>query len=86
MTVFLVVKFCSRGFTACLLGISSDPLPSGIETCPLLTSTLEENEANWPDEWLLFKKLPDYAPRMRRKRVNVIQLPLVEEENNDQAL
>lgn len=31
-----------------------------------------------PDEWLLFKKLPDYAPRMRWKTIdsNVIQLPL----------
>jgi len=29
-----------------------------------------------PDEWLLFKKLPDYAPRTKRKLVDVIQLPL----------
>ncbi len=29
-----------------------------------------------PDEWLLFKKLPDYAPRAKRKRIEVIQLPL----------
>ncbi|OLC62525.1 MAG: hypothetical protein AUH89_01195 [Ktedonobacter sp. 13_1_40CM_4_52_4] len=29
-----------------------------------------------PDEWLLFKKLPDYAPRPKRKMVEVIQLPL----------
>jgi putative transposase len=29
-----------------------------------------------PDEWLLFKKLPDYVPRTKRKRIEVIQLPL----------
>ncbi len=31
-----------------------------------------------PDEWLLFKKLPDYAPRTGRKTGNgaIIQLPL----------
>jgi putative transposase len=29
-----------------------------------------------PDEWLLFKKLPDYAARRKRKQVNVTQLPL----------
>jgi hypothetical protein len=29
-----------------------------------------------PDEWLLFKKLPDYAPRTKRKQVEVLQLPL----------
>jgi hypothetical protein len=29
-----------------------------------------------PDEWLLFKKLPDYAPRTKRKRIDVIQLSL----------
>lgn len=29
-----------------------------------------------PDEWLLFKKLPDDAPRTRRKTVEVIQLSL----------
>jgi hypothetical protein len=29
-----------------------------------------------PDEWLLFKKLPDYAARKRRRQVGVIQLPL----------
>lgn len=28
-----------------------------------------------PDEWLLFKQLPDYAPRAKRKRIEVIQLP-----------
>jgi hypothetical protein len=27
-----------------------------------------------PDEWLLFKQLPDYAPRAKRKRIEVIQL------------
>jgi len=42
-----------------------------------------------PDEWLLFKKLPDDAPRSRRKatRSDVIQLPLsVSDENQQQAL
>ena len=29
-----------------------------------------------PDEWLLFKKLPDYAARTKRKKLEVIQLPL----------
>lgn len=29
-----------------------------------------------PDEWLLFQKLSDYAPRTRRKRLDVLQLPL----------
>ena len=38
-----------------------------------------------PDEWLLFKKLPDYAPRIRRKTVKVIQLPLPTiDENQEQ--
>lgn len=31
-----------------------------------------------PDEWLLFKKLPDYAPRLKRKMIDVFQLPLPE--------
>ncbi len=31
-----------------------------------------------PDEWLLFKKLPDYAMRKRQKKMEVIQLPLPE--------
>ncbi len=41
-----------------------------------------------PDEWLLFKKLPDYAPRTRRKTidVDVIQLPFPDiDENQQQA-
>jgi hypothetical protein len=29
-----------------------------------------------PDEWLLFKKLPEYAVCTKRKRVDVIQLSL----------
>lgn len=29
-----------------------------------------------PDEWLLFKKLPNYTSRTRRKMADVIQLPL----------
>ncbi len=36
-----------------------------------------------PDEWLLFKKLPDYAPRTRQKQAEVIQL-LLPESNEDQ--
>lgn len=40
-----------------------------------------------PDEWLLFKKLPDYAARTRRKKLEVIQLPLPEiDENQQQAV
>lgn len=31
-----------------------------------------------PDEWLLFKKLPDYAARRKHKRVDLIQLPIPE--------
>lgn len=31
-----------------------------------------------PDEWLLFKRLPDYAPRQTRKSVEVIQLAFPE--------
>lgn len=37
-----------------------------------------------PDEWLLFKKLPDYAPRTRRKPVDVIQLSLPDIDENQQ--
>jgi hypothetical protein len=29
-----------------------------------------------PEEWLLFKKLPDYAARKKRRPIGVIQLPL----------
>jgi putative transposase len=29
-----------------------------------------------PDEWVLFKKLPEYAARVKRKRIDVIQLSL----------
>ncbi len=36
-----------------------------------------------PDEWLLFKKLPDYAPRTRQKQAEVIQL-LLPQSNEDQ--
>ena len=40
-----------------------------------------------PDEWLLFKKLPDYAPRIRRKKLEVIQLPLPNiDEHQQQAV
>lgn len=42
-----------------------------------------------PDEWLLFKKLPDYAPRTKRKTIDgdVIQLPFPEsDEDQQQAL
>jgi transposase len=39
-----------------------------------------------PDEWLLFKKLPDYAPRRKRMKLDVLQLPFPEEEGNEQAL
>jgi hypothetical protein len=36
--------------------------------------------------WLLFKKLPEYAPRTKRKPVEVIQLPLPDlDENRPQA-
>ena len=39
-----------------------------------------------PDEWLLFKKLPDYAPCIKRKKLDVIQLPLPDlDENQQQA-
>lgn len=31
-----------------------------------------------PDEWLLFKKFPDYAARRKHKRVDLIQLPIPE--------
>ena len=37
-----------------------------------------------PDEWLLFKKLPDYAPHTKRKQVDVIQLPLPDTDENQQ--
>jgi putative transposase len=29
-----------------------------------------------PDEWLLFKKLPEYAPHRKRKRGDITPLPL----------
>lgn len=35
-----------------------------------------------PDEWLLFKKLPDYAARTRKKRVEVIQLSFLDIDEN----
>lgn len=38
-----------------------------------------------PDEWLFFKKLPDYVPRTRCKRVEVVQLPFPDE-NQQQAV
>jgi hypothetical protein len=31
-----------------------------------------------PDEWLLFKKLPDYTARSKHKSVEAIQLPIPE--------
>jgi hypothetical protein len=40
-----------------------------------------------PDEWLLFKKLPEYAARTKRKRVDVIQLAFPDiGENQQQAV
>ena len=39
-----------------------------------------------PDEWLLFKKLPAYAAHKKRKKLNVLQLPLPKGERNEQAL
>jgi sarcosine oxidase gamma subunit len=39
-----------------------------------------------PDEWLLFMKLPDYAVRKKQKKLDVIQLPLPDlDENQQQA-
>jgi transposase len=39
-----------------------------------------------PDEWLLFKQLPDYAPRAKRKRIEVIELPFPDlEEGHEPA-
>lgn len=39
-----------------------------------------------PDEWVLFKKLPEYPPRTKRKHVEVIQLSLPNiDENQQQA-
>lgn len=35
-----------------------------------------------PDEWLLFKKLPDYAARRKHKRVDLIQLLIPEFEQH----
>lgn len=40
----------------------------------------------WPlglDAWLLFKKLPDYAPRRRRSLVDGIHLPLPNIDENE---
>jgi len=37
-----------------------------------------------PDEWLLFKKLPGYSPRPKRKTVEVIQLPLPTDHEDQQ--
>jgi hypothetical protein len=31
-----------------------------------------------PDEWLFYKKLPEYAPRKKRTKLGVLQLPLPE--------
>lgn len=31
-----------------------------------------------PDDWLLFKKVPSYLPRKKRKRAEIVQLPLPE--------
>ncbi len=39
-----------------------------------------------PDEWLLFKKLPDYAARKKRKQVGVIQLFLLPLDTSSQAM
>ena len=39
-----------------------------------------------PDEWLLFKRLPDYVTRAKRKRVEVIQLPLPDLDENPHLL
>ena len=35
-----------------------------------------------PDEWLLFKKLPDYAPRTKQRKLEVLQLPLPDSDEN----
>jgi len=35
-----------------------------------------------PDEWMLFKKLPDYAPRTKRWKLEVLQLPLPDIDEN----
>jgi putative transposase len=39
-----------------------------------------------PDDWLLFKKVPAYAPRKRRKRGAIIQLPLPELDSSIRAV
>jgi hypothetical protein len=39
-----------------------------------------------PDEWLLFKKLPEYAARKKRRLGEVIQMPLPELDMLAQAL
>jgi len=39
-----------------------------------------------PDEWLLFKKLPDSAARKKRKRTETIQLPLPELNISSEAM
>jgi putative transposase len=31
-----------------------------------------------PDDWLLFKKVPAYLPRKKRKRAEIVQLPFLE--------
>ena len=36
-----------------------------------------------PDAWLLFKKLPDHAPRRRRSLVDVVHLPLPNIDENE---
>jgi hypothetical protein len=42
--------------------------------------------ANTPEEWLLFMKLPDYAVWKKQKKLDVIQLPLPDlDENQQQA-
>jgi len=40
-----------------------------------------------PDEWLLFKQLPDYASRKKRTKLNILQLPLPDiDEGQQQAM
>jgi hypothetical protein len=39
-----------------------------------------------PDEWLLFKRLPDYAARKKRRPSGVTQLPLLSLDTRAQAM
>ncbi len=47
--------------------------------CLIETSYRSSQLTLWtlnPDEWLLFLKLPNYAPRIKRKKLDIIQFPL----------